>query len=388
VVVAMTKSGQAGVVAGPDRRYLAKNLRHLALRDSYYLFYVDVSLHKMTRKVSFEGFSVGVSAMYQVTDPVRVVLDDDLTDVEDRLTEYVRGMAIKVAREHIPSIGFDAAQFGNDLRRQLKAASTLIPGIDVQIRDVSVALEPPAEHHLRYEIERLETLRATGLAYSSEDRDIAELIKRLKEAPSKSLSGNDMRLDLILARLFQERPDNSTQDKFSGTAFIWTSGDDGSEVADALKELLAEYDVALEDDGPPIRGSWKQRFKLIWQGFTSLDAVQSYDWQGEVARRLEIELVDRKAAEVDGIKANTVSKLLPALEKHDKVVIRLGQIVIVKCYDKLVVETIDPVTAAKLDRHKDLSTNPERMLQVLSGEGTLADEPALQAQSLKELKDD
>jgi hypothetical protein len=87
-----------------------------------------------------------------------------------------------------------------------------------------------------------------------------------------------------------------------------------------------------------------------------LDAVQSYDWQGEVARRLEIELVDRKAAEVDGIKANTVSKLLPALEKHDKVVIRLGQIVIVKCYDKLVVETIDPVTAAKLDRHKDLSS--------------------------------
>lgn len=106
--------------------------------------------------------------------------------------------------------------------------------------------------------------------------------------------------------------------------------------------------------------------QLAWTAITNLDSVRSYDWQNEVARRLQIELVERKAAEVDGMKAETASKLLPALEGHDQAVIMLGRIIIVKHFDKLVVKTIDAVTAAKIERSETLLSDPEAVLRVIA----------------------
>jgi hypothetical protein len=151
-----------------------------------------------------------------------------------------------------------------------------------------------------------------------------------------------------------------------GSAAIWVSGSrsQGRELADAIKELLVEYGVDLEEAGPERHGSWWQRFRMKASRLLASD---------EAAKRLEAvergisaHLLEKQVAENDNLKADSVSKLMDKLDNIEKAVIILGQLVIVKHEGSLTIKSIDPLTAAKIEASEVLLSDPVQVLHILT----------------------
>lgn len=152
-------------------------------------------------------------------------------------------------------------------------------------------------------------------------------------------------------------------------AAIWTSSDAnaGQAIRAALVEFIADYDLLVERSGDEEFGSWWQRFTLRAKKAYNHDKVQENLARAE--RRLELELLDKHAAQVDNLKADSASKLIGAINSTNQAVVILGQIVIVKYRGTIVVKSIDPLTAAKIERSNALLTDPAAVLQILSESG-------------------
>jgi hypothetical protein len=150
-------------------------------------------------------------------------------------------------------------------------------------------------------------------------------------------------------------------------AAIWTSSDAsaGHAIRDALIEFAADHDFIVERSGDEELGSWRQRFRLRARKAYANKKVQENLARAE--RRLELELLDKAAAEVDNVKADSASKLIAAIDSTSKAVVVLGQIVIVKYDGMIVVKSIDPVTAGRIEGSQTLLSDPAAVLQILSG---------------------
>lgn len=177
---------------------------------------------------------------------------------------------------------------------------------------------------------------------------------------------------VIRVRPFREKYQNP---KYEGLSYairsefnasIWVSGDDGSEIRNRLYDLLDSEEIEFSvEEGPPVAGSWWQKIKLQISYVWNAQIIQHR--APELERRLQLELVEKRSAEVDSIKADAAAKLLAAIDKQEQAVVVFGQIVIVKTRGTIVVKSISAVTAGRLEKDPVLLTDPEAVLAVLAG---------------------
>ena len=146
---------------------------------------------------------------------------------------------------------------------------------------------------------------------------------------------------------------------------IWVSGDEGFDIREALGEFAQRNGLTLQDDGPSVRGTWRQRCKLIARAVIGNEVVK--EAAEELLERARIETVKKAKAQVDSINTDIVAKLISAIDKHDEAVVVFGPTIIVKHEGTMFVRSVDPVVASKLERMPVLMTNPQAMLDALSG---------------------
>lgn len=154
---------------------------------------------------------------------------------------------------------------------------------------------------------------------------------------------------------------------------VWVSGDadDGEALAFALQELLFVHGLALRPDGEPGSGSWWQRFKAsVAKGaratFSAAQSEEVTSRLSEAERALKAKYLEHQTAQNDNLKADSASKVLTALAAVDDAVVVLGQLVIAKKGSRVVVKSIDPMTAAKIERTQTLLSDPEAVMKMLS----------------------
>ena len=163
-------------------------------------------------------------------------------------------------------------------------------------------------------------------------------------------------------------PVPDTSDARSAQASIWVSGGDGLEVAFALHDVARESLAQdLWPEGPTVLGSWFHRF-VLWS-----KPYDPYDPRvGQGVSRIEAEeglrerLAEAARQRADSLAADSVVKLINALDKHDEAVVVFSRTVIVKHGGKIVVKELGASERRLLEGSPEAIKDPQLMMDVLS----------------------
>lgn len=154
---------------------------------------------------------------------------------------------------------------------------------------------------------------------------------------------------------------------------IYTFGDDGTALKDAVVAVLREFGLESAIEEPPVRGSWRQRIWARGSEVVKSEVVQ--DRLGKLERALELEGLGKRQAEIDKAKADAVAALYAIVREQENAVVRMGSIIMIKTGGDLVVWTIGEMQAAALEKHSELLHDPVAALKFLR-DGNGVQDPA------------
>jgi uncharacterized protein YukE len=110
----------------------------------------------------------------------------------------------------------------------------------------------------------------------------------------------------------------------------------GPRIEGSLRKLLADLGAADFRASDAEIGSWYRSLIAVFKQIADSDA-------GAMSKRaIEVQLLERFQAGVDGMTGNTVANILPALNGTRRAAIQIGSILIVKVDDTVVVRQLSP----------------------------------------------
>lgn len=114
-------------------------------------------------------------------------------------------------------------------------------------------------------------------------------------------------------------------------------------------------------------GSWWQQFTVLLRraSRSSLGEKLSADLQA----RVNIELVEFRAAQATALKTDNIARLLAAIERHGEAIVMVDTMIIIRHDGKPIIKTVSAAIADTLNRHPEVMTSPQSLLEFL---GTLS----------------
>jgi Proteasomal ATPase OB N-terminal domain len=170
----------------------------------------------------------------------------------------------------------------------------------------------------------------------------------------------------------------ASQDELPIQIFV-EDADAGPAIEKALRQLLGELGVEEIDESPPVLGSWYKALTARLRRPAVLEAME------ETRRAIELQLLDRYQAGIDGVTGDAVAKLITALGNTKSAVVQVGSVLVVKDGETLIVRQLtvremvhwqrnpglfkDPAGALAELQHAAETSTPDREL----GHGALSD---------------
>jgi hypothetical protein len=141
-------------------------------------------------------------------------------------------------------------------------------------------------------------------------------------------------------------------------------------VEDSLVAALSEAGITIGYRAGPVKGSWYRAFRgMIARAASSQTAA-------EARRAIEIQLLDRFQAGIDGVTGDAVAKLITALGDTSGAVIQVGSVLLVKVEDTIVVRQLTQRELAHWQKNPGLFKDPAGALAELQRAADACHEPA------------
>jgi hypothetical protein len=135
------------------------------------------------------------------------------------------------------------------------------------------------------------------------------------------------------------------------------------EVELALVELLDAFGIDITASMPPIIGSW---FGVMLARFRRwLTTDQAEEVLARIERAVELRALDQPQADVDSKQAESVARLMRALEKQDTATIQVGSLFLIKVDGILVARNLSPTELSFLSSHPTVLGPPHQILSTL-----------------------
>lgn len=131
------------------------------------------------------------------------------------------------------------------------------------------------------------------------------------------------------------------------------------EVELALQDVLGHFGVEHLDGPPPVCGSW-YRCLTGWMRNDGQSPIAA-----DLARAMDMQLVDRYQVGIDITTSNAVATLIAALEKTPGAVIQAGSVLLVKYDGTVVVRQLTPSEMIYWHRNPGLFRDPAQALAEL-----------------------
>jgi AcrR family transcriptional regulator len=145
---------------------------------------------------------------------------------------------------------------------------------------------------------------------------------------------------------------------------IYTSADDGTEIRDAMLDLLETAGWAEVRREQPVFGSWFQRIWLRGKENGAVDKLN--DVAAKLERSLTLKHIGAPRAENDEREAAAIERLAKATENVDEVAIKTSSILFVKHQGQMVVRVLTEAEIAVIDKHPELMRQPAELLASLN----------------------
>ena len=127
-------------------------------------------------------------------------------------------------------------------------------------------------------------------------------------------------------------------------------------VEDAIRTVLRDFGVAIVDEAPPIIGSWYK--KLTGQ----LKRATDSDTAAKALRAIDMQVLDRFQAGIDGMTGDAVAKLITALDNTSGAELQVGSVLLVKVEDTIVVRQLTQLEMVHWQRNPALFKDPAKAL--------------------------
>jgi hypothetical protein len=159
-----------------------------------------------------------------------------------------------------------------------------------------------------------------------------------------------------LVREYQQPMAN--QDELPIQIFV-EDAEAGPAIEKALRQLLGELGVAEIDESPPVLGSWYKALTARLRRPAVLEAME------ETRRAIELQLLDRYQAGIDGVTGDAVAKLITALGNTKSAVVQVGSVLVVKDGETLIVRQLTVREMVHWQRNPGLFKDPSGALAEL-----------------------
>lgn len=300
---------------------------------------VDCRQHLLAFRIRLRDVDDLVVSIRTEVDNVRTVFAADLTDGIQRLDRYFRSLRrsayadVLVGSVTGPRNPYDAAAL---IAREVDERPPRLPGMTVHLQDV----EPYPEWLM------------------AGDADLIEVDDFAGEggAPPRGVGVDSGHVAV--------------------PALVWASGDDGTDIRDAVVDFVSAHGFTIGARGIELRGTWRQ--KLAFWTREAYKAAEAKGLLAEVEERMRIELLSKAAAKTGNIEVDSASRLLKSINNQLRAVVIFDQIVIIKDGDSLILRSVDPITAAQIERAVNIFSGPgevvRRAMAVLD-QSVLAQQP-------------
>jgi len=147
--------------------------------------------------------------------------------------------------------------------------------------------------------------------------------------------------------------------------YIYVSGDrdQGHALRDAILELVEEDGFSVVSMGKERLGSWWQR--IVVRGKRAAATPVGRDVLAKTRLALENAALNELQAKIDNLKSDSAAKLMNAAATVDEAVAILGTIVFIKYEGRIIVKSIDAVTANRIESMDDFHLRPSDVLRAL-----------------------
>jgi hypothetical protein len=108
----------------------------------------------------------------------------------------------------------------------------------------------------------------------------------------------------------------------------------GPAAEEALRDVLLAVGVVDFDESPVVVGSWYRSLTGLLKRAADSDAA------AEARRAVEIQVLDRFQAGIDGVTGDAVAKLITALDQTNGAVIQVGSVLLVKANGTIIVRQL------------------------------------------------
>jgi len=123
-------------------------------------------------------------------------------------------------------------------------------------------------------------------------------------------------------------------------------------------------------DLPKMASGWTRR---AWaRAKSALGSEEAKARLEKLESAVELEVLDRRRAEVDKTTSETISNLIAAVEDTEEAVIRLGSVIVVKHDGRIWAERVDELTARQLDSNPAILNRPQEVAQFFGRTGAAA----------------
>ena len=133
----------------------------------------------------------------------------------------------------------------------------------------------------------------------------------------------------------------------------------GPAVEQALAEVLLTSGVEEIRDTPAVIGSWYRSLTGLLKRAADSEAA------AEARRAVELQILDRFQAGVDGVTGDAVAKLITALDQTSGAVIQVGSVLLVKAEDTIIVRQLTAREMTHWQHNPGLFKDPAAALSEL-----------------------
>lgn len=144
---------------------------------------------------------------------------------------------------------------------------------------------------------------------------------------------------------------------------VYTTGDNGEPVRDAVLDLLEVIGFELAGMEPPVRGSWFQRFRMRGDA-RAMEKLG--ELAGKLERAAELKYIGAPRSENDEREANAIAKLAEAMKDVDEVVVRTSSVLFVKSGGCVMSIVLSEAQIRCLDENPQLMRAPGQVLDALA----------------------
>jgi transcription elongation GreA/GreB family factor len=146
-----------------------------------------------------------------------------------------------------------------------------------------------------------------------------------------------------------------------------------SEVELAVVDVLDAFDVDVTETMPPVIGSW---FGLMLGRFRRrLTSAQADEVVARIERAVEVRLLDQPQADVDLKQAESVARLMTALENQESACIQVGSLFLIKVDGTVIARNLSPRELTFLSGNPTIMSSPRHILMALEKFRSPEEEP-------------